>query len=240
MSSEAQRAVQEVAAGDPGRAARGWLGVVTLVLLALFAINTVVVFTEPVLLVERPAELAVQRFPFGPLSQLMEATNWLGGIKQPIVGALVVLVLTLLERRAGYLMALGFIGSLIGQGLKLFFARDRPGAGLVHILDPAAGYSYPSGHAVFYTWLAFMFAFAVAPKLPRAYRWLAWLGATVVILTACLGRVWAGDHWPSDVVGGFLLGLGWSTFVLWMPERFLPEPNFRRLGGLGRFVRRPS
>jgi len=52
-----------------------------------------------------------------------------------------------------------------------------------------------------------------------------------VIVLTCIARVWAGDHWPSDVVGGVLLGIGWSAFVLWLPERWLPSPSFRWFRG---------
>jgi len=48
-----------------------------------------------------------------------------------------------------------------------------------------------------------------------------------VIVLTCIARVWAGAHWPSDVLGGVLLGIGWSAFVLWLPERWLPSPTFR-------------
>jgi undecaprenyl-diphosphatase len=61
---------------------------------------------------------------------------------------------------------------------------------------------------------------------------VVWALAVLLVFTACFGRVWAGVHWPSDVLGGFLLGLGWSAFVLWLPERWLPQPSRRwlRLG----------
>jgi len=101
----------------------------------------------------------------------------------------------------------------------------------VHILTPASGFSYPSGHAVFFTWMSFMLAAALAPRVPSAYRPLLWILAIVVIVLTCLARVWAGDHWPSDVMGGVLLGIGWSAFVLWLPERWLPSPSFRWFRG---------
>jgi undecaprenyl-diphosphatase len=56
---------------------------------------------------------------------------------------------------------------------------------------------------------------------------VAWTLALAVSLLACLARVWAGDHWPSDVLGGFLLGLGWSALVLWLLERWLPSPTLK-------------
>ena len=142
-----------------------------------------------------------------------------------------VLLLFFWERRAGYLMAIGAVSSLLDNIIKSVMARERPTADLVHILTPAPGYSYPSGHAVFFTWLSFMVAFSIAPHVRPAYRWLLWTAAALVIVLACLARVWAGDHWPSDVAGGFLLGLGWSAFVIWLPERWLPSPDWKWLRG---------
>ena len=127
-------------------------------------------------------------------------------------------------------MALGAISSLLDNIIKISMARHRPTADLVHILTPAPGYSYPSGHAVFFTWMSFMLAFAVAPRIRPRYRWIPWTVAGIVIVLACLARIWAGAHWPSDVIGGFLLGLGWSTFVMWLPERWLPSPWWRDRG----------
>jgi membrane-associated phospholipid phosphatase len=80
---------------------------------------------------------------------------------------------------------------------------------------------------VFFTWMSFMLAVAIAPKIRPTFRPVLWGLAILVIVLTCLARVWAGDHWPSDVLGGVLLGIGWSAFVLWLPERWLPSPTFR-------------
>jgi undecaprenyl-diphosphatase len=171
----------------------------------------------------------------------MELINWLAGYLQVLLGLGAVLALFLLERRAGWLMAIASISSLLDNVIKLIISRQRPSADLVHILTPATGYSYPSGHAVFFTWMSFMLALSLAPRIKAAYRPILWIMAGAVIVLTCLARVWAGDHWPSDVVGGVLLGIGWSAFVLWVPERWLPSPTsgwFRRrvsrVGGTGR------
>jgi undecaprenyl-diphosphatase len=70
-----------------------------------------------------------------------------------------------------------------------------------------------------------MSAAALAPRLSPRLRPFLWLAAALLILVACLGRVYAGVHWPTDVIGGFLLGLAWSALVLWIPERWLPTPS---------------
>ncbi len=160
--------------------------------------------------------------------------NWINasaGIWQVLLGVGAVVVLFVVERRAGWLMAIGSISSLLDNIIKLLVSRQRPPADLVHILNPTTGFSYPSGHAVFFTWLSFMLAFSLAPRVNPRYCPILWIAAAVVIVLTCLARVWAGDHWPSDVAGGVLLGLGWCAFVLWLPERWLPSPSFKWFRG---------
>ena len=242
--AEPKQAAKEVLAGRPGPTARRWLGPTVLIVLILFAIDTYIVMNHLSYSYDLGATVFVQQFNWGPLVYPMEFINWMAGYLQVLAGAIAIIALFIYERRAGWLMLIGSIGSLIDNVIKLVVSRDRPcssvDAGscstvdLVHILTPASGFSYPSGHAVFFTWMSFMIAFAVAPRIKPAYRPFLWIGAAFVIFLACLARVWAGDHWPSDVLGGVLLGLGWSAFVLWLPERWLPSPTFRWFRGRAR------
>jgi membrane-associated phospholipid phosphatase len=49
-----------------------------------------------------------------------------------------------------------------------------------------------------------------------------WIIAAFVLLAVCIGRIYLGEHWPSDVVGGLALGLGWTALALsW---RWLSNP----------------
>jgi undecaprenyl-diphosphatase len=160
--------------------------------------------------------------------------NVTAGYWQVLAGAIAIVVLFIVDRRAGWLMLIGSVSSLLDNIIKLLVSRSRPTVDLVHILTPASGYSYPSGHAVFFTWLSFMLAASLAPRIKPVYRPALWLAAIIVILLACLARVWAGDHWPSDVIGGVFLGAAWSAFVLWLPERWLPSPSLRWFSGRSR------
>jgi membrane-associated phospholipid phosphatase len=234
-----ERAAEQVESGYVGRASRPWLAALTAVALAGFAVDTYAVTSVRLLPFDLPLALLVQRAPWGPLAWVMELTNWLGGWRQAALGAAAVLLLALVDRRAGWLMAIGSVASLLDDVAKVAFSRPRPAADLVHVLSPANGYSYPSGHAVFFTWLSFMLAFSLAPLVRRRLRPLLWALAAFVAVMACVGRVWAGVHWPSDVMGGFMLALGWSAFVLWLPERWLPQPSLRGLRGALRRVRSP-
>jgi undecaprenyl-diphosphatase len=232
--ADPKQAAEEILAGQPGPAARRWLGPIALVLFVLFAIDTYLVVNNRVLPFDVPITRFVQQVNWGPLVYPMELINFWAGPLQVLLGLVVVVALFLFNRRAGWLMLIGSISSLLDNAIKVMVSRPRPTVDLIHILTPAPGFSYPSGHAVFFTWVSFMVAVSIAPSLRPVYRPILWILAAGVIVLTCLARVWAGDHWPSDVIGGVLLGMGWSAFVLWLPERWLPSPSLRWFRGRGR------
>ena len=195
------------------------------------AIQTYLVVTNSLASLDVPIAKFIQQVNWGPLTYLMQLINASAGIWQVLLGVAAIVALFVFERRAGWLMLIGSISSLLDNLIKLAISRQRPPADLVHILSPTTGFSYPSGHAVFFTWMSFMIAVSLAPKIRPAFRPVLWAVAAVVIVLTCIARVWAGAHWPSDVVGGVLLGIGWSAFVLWLPERWLPSPSLRWFSG---------
>lgn len=234
----AREAAKEVLAGDPGPRSRPWLLGVSMVSFAAFVVLTALVVTKATRgWFDIPVERAIQAVPWGPLVWLMRLINSAAGVWQVVLGLVVIVAMFLIDRRGGLLTLLGAGGSLLDQIVKRLVARPRPGALLVRVLAPVTGYSYPSGHAVFFTWMAIMLASSFAPRIPRAARPVLWAGAAFLIVMTCIARVWAGAHWPTDVLGGVALSLAWSSFVLWLPERWLPAPSRRWLPGLRRHAK---
>jgi membrane-associated phospholipid phosphatase len=99
-------------------------------------------------------------------------------------------------------------GGVLNAVLKLLVGRHRP-----DLLDPvarAAGFSFPSGHALNNAVGAAVFLLVLLPVV-RDRRWwwrvALWSAAVVVPLVTCVSRVVLGVHWTSDVVAGWLLGL---------------------------------
>lgn len=103
-------------------------------------------------------------------------------------------------------------GSLINFMLKAGFERPRPD--LFPWRTPYAGNSsFPSGHsmtaAVVYATLAYLVA-RLEPS--RALRRVTLAVAAAVILAVGGSRLYLGVHYPSDVLGGFIVGIAWASF----------------------------
>ncbi len=96
--------------------------------------------------------------------------------------------------------------------LKWLVARNRPP---VPSFVPASGNAFPSGHAAESLYVFFFLLILLAgPTLRPAARSLAGVLRilllflfTVLPLAVGYSRVYLGAHWPSDVLGGWAIGL---------------------------------
>ncbi|MGB7656325.1 MAG: phosphatase PAP2 family protein [Novosphingobium sp.] len=147
------------------------------------------------------------------LIALMQAISWVGGGPQRTV-IVIIIALALWRWRgalAGSTLALAALGStLTSDWLKLFYLRLRPSL-VPHLDSVIANQSYPSGHATNAAVVYVLFALLAPPALrPR----LLALAALLTFLTG-LSRIMLGVHYPSDVLGGWMLG---SAFALLAAE----------------------
>jgi undecaprenyl-diphosphatase len=97
--------------------------------------------------------------------------------------------------------------------LKETVDRPRP-AGDFTVLEFPTDPSFPSGHTM--TALAFFgLWFIVAPRVLPAWAVLPVraFSAAAIFFTG-LSRIWAGAHWPSDVLGSFIWGSLFLMLVL--------------------------
>jgi undecaprenyl-diphosphatase len=95
--------------------------------------------------------------------------------------------------------------------LKLVFARERPDLWAQVITETT--YSFPSGHAL----LSSALAFSIMVLLwETRWRWLAiGLGAVYIFIIG-LTRLYLGVHYPSDVIAGWSISGAWVLLVFAM------------------------
>jgi undecaprenyl-diphosphatase len=100
----------------------------------------------------------------------------------------------------------------VGPSIKAIVARPRPAVDHPLIALPASD-SFPSGHALGSMVCYGAIAVFVVPAVAR--RWETPIAAMLAVLIAAIGlsRVGLGVHYPSDVLGGFLLGAAWLALV---------------------------
>ncbi len=115
------------------------------------------------------------------------------------------------------------LGEITLKLLKHFVARPRPATN--GELALAHGFSFPSGHALasalFYGSLALLLCYS------NTNARLKTIGAIILLFWIFLmayDRVYLGVHYPSDVLGGFCLGIAWSCCSLALYLGVLKRP----------------
>lgn len=94
--------------------------------------------------------------------------------------------------------------------IRYLYYRPRPYLtdAVNMLIDKSREASFPSGHA------AFFFAFSAAVYLYNKKLGIFFFGVSVLM---ALARIFAGIHWPSDVLAGAVVGI----FSAWLVRKCL-------------------
>jgi membrane-associated phospholipid phosphatase len=136
------------------------------------------------------------------------------------------------HRREAAVLFLCTAGSeALNVALKIVLQRPRPTPDLVTVFTPAPGYSFPSGHVLFYvSFFGCLFFLVLRVLRPGWVRAVLCLVCGGMVGLVGLSRVYLGAHWPSDVLAGYLIAGAWLLLVLslYAPrplEASLPAPS---------------
>lgn len=105
---------------------------------------------------------------------------------------------------------------VITELIRFFYHRPRPFSELPEMrqLIDTTSWSFPSGHATFF------FAMATAVYLYNKKWGIGFFIAAVLI---AVSRVIAGIHYPSDVIGGALIGIGVGLATFHIARKAVPQ-----------------
>ena len=137
-----------------------------------------------------------------------------------ILLGIVLLLVKSLRKKYGVKFAIAALSSTaIYQGMKYIFQRPRPDIALRLIEE--SGYSFPSGHSmnclVSYGILAYLILkYCENARLAKIFS----VGLGLIIILIGLSRVYVGVHFPTDVIGGWSLGIAVLVAMMYAFEKF--------------------
>jgi undecaprenyl-diphosphatase len=117
--------------------------------------------------------------------------------------------------------------------VKALVDRPRPPMDLIHVAHQLTSPGFPAGHVLNFTafigFLCYLTWVRLSPSLLRTA-----LITLLMAMMALMGiaRIDAGEHWPSDVLGGYLLGVVWMVTTVELYEWGRGRSRIRRLGRL--------
>jgi undecaprenyl-diphosphatase len=178
-------------------------------------------FPRPLREVDTKVFLQINKQHYAPLDQFMILITQFG---RELVWPIVIVILFTsggaTGKKAALIMALAMIILItIGVLMKEIVARPRPFIPESEfILAADSQYGYPSGHSL-------IVAAGATVSVAVLYRNPSWKMKAVSIALAveasivCFSRIYVGAHYPLDVLGGILLGVGISLLLLSQTRR---------------------
>ncbi|RMF32502.1 MAG: phosphatase PAP2 family protein [Candidatus Nitrosothermus koennekii] len=134
----------------------------------------------------------------------------------PIIIISIIMLIKRKSRKAGAILLISLVvGVVIVAQFKQFVDRERPnyefkpniGFEFIYeqdVLGRSKG-SYPSGHATWSTIFAYITAYLLRNYKIKGIKiaYLLW----ILPIMVGISRVYIGAHYPTDVIGGMLLGI---------------------------------
>ncbi len=210
-------------ASDATMRAATWLALLAAIAAALFCGLAVAVETNAIAGFDETVRIGLHGLASPGLTACVEQLSLLGTVfVLAVFGVAAGAVLIRAGRRDGaVLLAVIMAGALVLENaLKLSFQRARP---LPYFGSAPATYGFPSGHALFslcfYGGLAVL---ATRPLASAAMKTSLWIATTLLVLGIGATRIYLGVHYPSDVLGGYLVAIAWIAIVLSIEDHIRP------------------
>jgi undecaprenyl-diphosphatase len=198
---------------------RSWRFEIAVLLMALVAgALALLVRSAPYFAVDVEVSRAVQSVQSPIAQRLFDMVSWIGFPPQSNVifgGMILALFLVGLRREAAMTLFAAAGSAGLWFWLAPLIGRPRPDPALVHVAMQLPPGSFPSGHVLNLTAIfGFLLYLAIVKVSDRRWRVALAMLLALPIVTIGVARVYAGAHWPSDALGGYLIGGIWLALTI--------------------------
>jgi membrane-associated phospholipid phosphatase len=123
-----------------------------------------------------------------------------------------------LQKRSYYTAASLLLAAGLSTSFKVIIRRPRPFTTYPDIITKkgnGGSFSFPSGHTTM--------AFATATSLSLSFpKWYVIVPSYTYAAAVAYSRMYLGVHYPSDILGGIILGIG-TSFLVFESEKWLSK-----------------
>lgn len=156
------------------------------------------------------------------LNILAETLTRLGSFKTTTPVIVGMTLSFLLSKRWNYLLytIMTFLGAItISYTGKIIVHRARPHLWEL-VYQIGSDYSFPSGHAM--SSMSFALVLIIL-TWNSSWRWLTVIFGSLFVIGIAWTRLYLGVHYPSDIIGGWMIAIAWSMVVLLMGKLFFTQ-----------------
>ena len=159
------------------------------------------------------------------LTDIVLVITFLGDIKFVLPVSALLLIWFWLSKRIFHfslLLVLTAVSAGLVFLLKDFFARIRPGIELRLVSEDS--FSFPSGHAMIAIAFWGVLAYLLSKNFSKQWqKTVVIAGGCALIFAISTSRLYLGVHWPTDILGSWILGGAWLAGLIWLSERQFKE-----------------
>lgn len=152
----------------------------------------------------------------GFLDAVMPAITFLGDAGWFWIATAVVMLFFKKTRKTGLMMGVALVcGLLVGNMfLKPVIARIRPyeiNTAVELLIEKPHDFAFPSGHT--------LASFEAAVVLLLRERRYIGIPAMILAVLIAFSRLYLYVHYPTDIIGGILLGTAFALFGIWLVNK---------------------
>lgn len=193
--------------------------------LAVFTIIAVNVATHDFLSFDTVIRNWVYSRRSSGLSNIIIPVTYSGNVETVVVIGVILILWKTTRKTYGFPFAIVAISSSVTYKIiKGLFKRPRPDVA-VHLIKQG-GYSFPSGHSM-NCLVCYGFLIYLINRHCKNKKLAATLSVLLTIQIICIGlsRVYVGVHFPTDILGGWSLGIAFLTVAIIIYERIRGNQN---------------